>query len=53
MPSTTQSSTNPGSTEGWGTGERYAADEEAEARLLGRYRCAKFAHSVLLVFMER
>lgn len=38
MPSTIESSTNPGSIEGWGTGEKYAADEEEEARLLGRYR---------------
>ncbi len=52
MPPTIESSRNPGNTEVWGTGKRDAADEKEEARLLGRYRCVKITHSVLLAFVK-
>lgn len=49
MPSTIKSSQNPGSTEIWVSEKSFGADEEAEARLLGRLMCVKFAQSASLI----
>lgn len=52
MPSTIESSGNPGSTEVWSTTKRHAAEEEEEeTRLLGRYMCVTFSHSISFIFV--